>query len=608
MSYMTHDLPQGSAAWAAHRASKFNASDAAAMLGLSSYKTRAALLREMASGISPEVDAGTQRRFDDGHAYEAMARPWAEELIGCELFPAVVSAEVDGLPLGASLDGIDMADTVTWEHKTLNKELAESLARGVIPAQYEPQMEQGLLITGARRCYFQASAGDKSNAPGVWYESKPEVRAALIAGWKQFAIDLAAYKRDPAKAAPVAAPVNGFGALMLRVEGKVLASNLDAFKAGAEAFIARLPKPAELQTDQDFADADAAIKACAEAESRIKAAKDQALAQMSDIDAVMRAADSIAETIRAARLSLDKAVKTEKENRKAELIRSGVDDVREHYVSINATMSGYELGVPASLTSDIGSAIKGLKSLDSIRDKIGTAVAQAKIAASREADKRRMCIAVIDEHAEHRALIPDAAQLVASKSPDDLRNLIAARVAEHEAKVRKQAEEAAERERERIRREEEARAQREANAKVEQERKRIRDEERASAQMAAQADADRQRALAAEERARVEAAQALERAEQAVHSMATAEPPRAMTNDVREEPGAHRLKLGDINAMIDPLSISAEGLARLGFEHVATEKNTKLYRASDVPRILGRMAQHIVDAVKEDALRKARGV
>lgn len=601
-------LAQGSPEWDAHRASARNASDAPALMGASPYVTRSELIRRRATGVHPEHDAATLDRFRRGHEAESALRQLAELELNIEFYP-LVSVSDDGY-LSASFDGVSMDETVICECKMSNAEKIAAIDRGEIPREDRWQIVQQFAVCEtALRCIYICGDGtaDGSHMLVIGRSTIASDIPHLRAAWRQFDKDVEAYQHEHVKAAPVAAPVNGFGALMLRVEGKVLASNLDAFKAGAEAFIARLPKPAELQTDQDFADADAAIKACAEAESRIKAAKDQALAQMSDIDAVMRAADSIAETIRAARLSLDKAVKTEKENRKAELIRSGVDDVREHYASINATMSGYELGVPASLTSDIGSSIKGLKSLDSIRDKISTAVAQAKIAASREADKRRMCIAVIDEHAEHRALIPDAAQLVASKSPDDLRNLIAARVAEHEAKVRKQAEEAAERERERIRREEEARAQREANAKVEQDRQRIRDEERASAQMAAQADADRQRALAAEERARVESAHALDRAAHVVHSMATAEPPRAVVNDVREEPVAS-LKLGDINAMIDPLSISAEGLARLGFEHVATEKNTKLYRASDVPRILGRMAQHIVDAVKEDALRKARGV
>jgi hypothetical protein len=32
---------------------------------------------EITTGIVPEVDAETQRRFDKGHEFEATARPWA---------------------------------------------------------------------------------------------------------------------------------------------------------------------------------------------------------------------------------------------------------------------------------------------------------------------------------------------------------------------------------------------------------------------------------------------------------------------------------------------------------------------------------------------------
>lgn len=57
-----------------------------------------------------------------------------------------------------------------------------------------------------------------------------------------------------------------------------------------------------------------------------------------------------------------------------------------------------------------------------------------------------------------------------------------------------------------------------------------------------------------------------------------------------------RLKLGDINTLIYPMSISADGLAELGFPHVATEKAAKLYRASDWPAICAALAKHLTEA------------
>jgi len=129
---ITHNLTQGTPAWLAYRQSHFNASDAAAMLGMSPYKTRTELLHELHTGLTPEVDPRTQARFDAGHAAEAAARPLAEAEIGEDLFPVVGSLEIDGLPLSASFDGLTMAENIVWEHKLMSFALADSLANGII--------------------------------------------------------------------------------------------------------------------------------------------------------------------------------------------------------------------------------------------------------------------------------------------------------------------------------------------------------------------------------------------------------------------------------------------------------------------------------------------
>ena len=107
-----HNLTQGSPEWHAYRAQHFNASDAPAMMGCSPYKTRTQLLHELHTGLTPDVDAAQQRRFDDGHRYEALARPLAEEFIGQELYPVVGS---EGR-YSASSDGLTMDETIGFEH------------------------------------------------------------------------------------------------------------------------------------------------------------------------------------------------------------------------------------------------------------------------------------------------------------------------------------------------------------------------------------------------------------------------------------------------------------------------------------------------------------
>jgi predicted phage-related endonuclease len=119
--------------------------------GISKYVTRNELIAQAATGITREVDANTQRLFDDGHATEALARPIAEEIIGEDLYPITASLAVDGLQkrVSASYDGTTMDEKTVFEHKRLNAELAASLDAGVIPDMYHPQLEQQLLIIGA---------------------------------------------------------------------------------------------------------------------------------------------------------------------------------------------------------------------------------------------------------------------------------------------------------------------------------------------------------------------------------------------------------------------------------------------------------------------------
>ena len=111
---------QGTPEWHEFRSRHLGASDAPAMMGESPYKTRDELLREKATGVAVDVSEETQRRFDDGHRFEALARPLAEKIIGEELYPVVGS---NG-KFAASFDGVAMLGDVIFEHKTLNAALA----------------------------------------------------------------------------------------------------------------------------------------------------------------------------------------------------------------------------------------------------------------------------------------------------------------------------------------------------------------------------------------------------------------------------------------------------------------------------------------------------
>ncbi|HEL3860466.1 TPA: hypothetical protein UM684_004572 [Stenotrophomonas maltophilia] len=122
-----------------------------------------------------------------------------------------------------------------------------------------------------------------------------------------------------------------------------------------------------------------------------------------------------------------------------------------------------------------------------------------------------------------------------------MRNLVAARIAEHQ-----QAEQ----------------------ARLDAEREKIREQEQAKAQeaaAAAQAVQVQQAPVAEAAPARPEAA-----------TPASAPLPSATSRQIV------RIKLGQIVDLIAPLKIDAEGLRQLGFEPVATERGSKLYDAAQV--------------------------
>ena len=533
-----HNVTQGSAEWHALRARYFTASEAAAMMGCSPYETRSALLRRKASGIADEPDAARQRLFARGHEAEAAARPIAEAALGEELYPATMTAEIEGLPLLASLDGLTMDGRIAWEHKLMSERINRALIETDLPPMdHVWQMEHQLLVSGAEEVHYWASTGQGPYAMRT-YRSDPARRKALIEGWKQFQRDLNDPDMTNFRPAPEpvqAKPVSGFGALVLRVEGRVLTSNLDAFRAGAQAFLARLPKADELQTDQDFADAEAATKACSEAEARIKAAKEQALAQMADVDAVLRTADEVAETIRQARLALEKAVKARKDEVRSEAVKRAADRVREAYSALAGELGEYAPGIPASLSAELAASIKGLKKIDSIRERLDEAVSREQIDLALWAERIRKGRALLEAaKAEHGALWPDAPRLAQTLDEEAIRGVIRERVAEHQERQRKREEA----ERERILR----------------------------------ADEDRQRR---------EAEQAQRQAITSDHAL---DGLIDLPAPAKRCPG--QLSAEEINRAIHPLRIDRAGLAELGIDTPLT--------AEAIPHVIRRLADHLL--------------
>lgn len=421
------NLVQGSKEWHKVRNSHFTASEATAMLGLSKYKSRNQLLKEKATGEVPEVTAQQKKIFAAGHEYEAMARPIAERVVNDELFPATGTQEVDGLPLLASFDGITMLEDQAWEHKTLNKLLSDAIPNNEMPDEYWPQLEHQLLVSGAERTLFMASQGTEETALHCWYESVPERREKVIAGWHQFANDLSNYVEEEEKQKVEAQPIRDLPAIAYKMDGLTLTSNLSEYKAAAEDLVEKSKK--RLESDQDFADAESMVKVFKSAETKLETMAGVVLGEVQDIDAFVKDLNFIKEQLRQARLATDKQVKSRKEEIKNDAIINGSVSLASHINELNAELAPFKL--PPS-TLDLKSEIKGKRTLESINNAIDTAVANEKINLSSTAQHMRINISTLNELAQnYQFLFNDIQQhLLADK--EQFTHLVNGRISQYE--------------------------------------------------------------------------------------------------------------------------------------------------------------------------------
>lgn len=556
------DVKQGTQAWFDARLKYFTASEASIMMGESPYATRGDLLRVKATGSGFEVSEWTKEfLFKRGHEIEAKARPLAEKIIGDELYPAMGVSD-DG-QLSASFDGITLTEDVIWECKQWNESKAQTVRHGMVPSADVWQVIQQLVVSGAEKCLYMVTDGTEQGTVFCWFSGleAEEHEQALRVGWTQFAKDLAEWKPEPVAAEVVGHAPETLPALRIELTGMVTASNLAEFHQTALALIGSVNT--DLQTDQDFADAEKAVKWCGEVESRLDAAKQHALSQTRSIDELFRTLDDIKAEARTKRLELDKLVKARKEAIRGEIFMAGTKAFTSHVVELEKRTK------PVPLTyalPDFAGVMKGKKTVKSLRDAVDAELAKAKIETSAMADLIQANLRTLDELAkEYRHLFSDL-QHIADKAQDDFTALVKTRIADH-----KEAE---------ARRIEQIRAEEERKARVRVEA------EQAKIQAEAQAKAEQARMQAAYETISVPFLNKEEqkaRYEQAEKATQKELPP---------------LKLGEICSLLG-FTVTEDFLRHLGFQPIATERSAKLYRHNDFYGICHALIKHIGKAINE---------
>lgn len=139
------NLPQGSPEWLAYRLAKRNASESAAVLGLSPWMTPYQLWLVKTGRHQTVATAAMQR----GTELEPLARRVYEEQTGLVMQPLVLEAEA----YSASLDGMTLEGDLVLEIKCpmrgTRSELWQAVISGQVPEHYRVQIQHQLMVSGA---------------------------------------------------------------------------------------------------------------------------------------------------------------------------------------------------------------------------------------------------------------------------------------------------------------------------------------------------------------------------------------------------------------------------------------------------------------------------
>lgn len=185
---------QDSQEWEDQRSALFGASECASMLGIEgAYLTRSQLLKQKKTGIKEEVNSYLQHIFNLGHQAEANARPIIEAQYNLILSP--VSGQLENSKISASFDGHDCFENIIWEHKLFrdsNKsQLRFNLAKENKVAEFDmAQIQQQLLVSGAKYCLFTVSDGTTENMATAIIYPNLDWFEQIKNGWAQFEQDL----------------------------------------------------------------------------------------------------------------------------------------------------------------------------------------------------------------------------------------------------------------------------------------------------------------------------------------------------------------------------------------------------------------------------------
>lgn len=441
--------PQGTQEWLKVRLGCLCASESPVVMGVSKYQTRDGLLREKHGWKNKPIGPWTEKLFKRGHEIEAEVRNLLKNNGMGDFAPMTLKTEIDGIPLLASLDGIELTDPwdvdggvdSIFECKSWNKQLAENVRNGLLPDQYRWQVDHQLMVSGALRCLFVVSDGTQENLEFMEVFPDKERFAKLMAGLKQFQTDLDGYVFQEVEVPIQIEEIQTINlpAVVVKIDGAVITSNLVDVTAAIKSLLAdEIAKP--LETDLDFGTREELVKNVRDARSGLKnevARIKAGFASYADFERSATVLDGILQKFQSAG---ERQVKEEKEKIKAKIVSDGyksiIDFVKKWEGSFGSEPPNSFLNNNLSLSG----LLKGKRNLDSMRDAVDNAVAEEKVQITDRLTTLSENFELLQENdGGFQFLFTDWKTLI-DQSPESLLAVIRARVAAHEIAEQKKIE------------------------------------------------------------------------------------------------------------------------------------------------------------------------
>ncbi len=177
-------LTQGSQAWLDYRLKMRNASETAAVLGVSPWMTPYQLWLSKTGRATTKTTAAMQHGTD----MEPAARAAYEAQTGEVMQPLVLQAG----PYSASLDGMDLDGKLIVEikcpYRGQESQLWKDAVSGLVPMYYQLQVQHQLMVAGAEIAHFWVFAGSQGLLIPI--ERDVAIMAAIRTGWEGFQVYL----------------------------------------------------------------------------------------------------------------------------------------------------------------------------------------------------------------------------------------------------------------------------------------------------------------------------------------------------------------------------------------------------------------------------------